>query len=60
MPKTVTCLEITAVKDHHSIRINDRVQSVGDRKNSAVAKLFSDRNLNQTVRSLFKKKQNCR
>ena len=38
-------LEITLVENNYSIRINDRVETVGDREDGTVAELFPDGNL---------------
>ena len=48
-------LEMTCVENHNSIRINDRVETVGDREDGTVAELFPDGNLYQTVRPLMSK-----
>ena len=44
-------LKITCFENHNSIRINDRIETVGDRKNGAITELVPDRNLYQMVRT---------
>lgn len=44
-------LKITCFENHNSIRINDRIETVGDRENGAITELVPDRNLYQMVRT---------
>ena len=50
-------LKKTIIKDHNSVCIYDRIETVGDREDGAVTELFSDRNLNQTVGSDARRKR---